>query len=280
MSHGNRDTIPQRLASHVRNAEIIYWSTPRDDQGICCASFFEMAGPIPLLPCFWPHLVILSPLFCGFAYFARSKALATDVVLTSTTLELLETNGTFTSIALENIKSVTVTTKSQNSCAATCCMPDVNRLIIDDGRMTYGKHGPHPAFTIIMAHDNMDEFRSLILEAKERRSHSPMVMSVMPMQGIPQQMMMMLPQGQQPLVYGQQPMMSGQLLQQQQPMMMYGQSQQQQQPQQQQPIAYGQPMYQPYTYLPSSAPVYPQPEVTPYAAAAPNHAEIEYPKRS
>jgi hypothetical protein len=63
--------------------------------------------------------------------------------------------------------------------------------------------------TMIWAHENVEEFCRLILEAKERRSQMGAIAAaqmMMQQMGIAQQMMM----GQQPMMMGQQPMMMGQ----------------------------------------------------------------------
>jgi hypothetical protein len=165
---GDANNLPARLASQRSspNRDIIYWSIPNEDaplwRAMCCQSTF----PMIFLPCFWPHLLIISPCLCCFASYRKSSALDTAAVLKSTSLELIRSNGTVTSIALENIASITVTTKN----TPECCSPEINRLIIDDGRTVRTKHGHRPDPTIIWGHENMEEFRNRIMEAKERRS--------------------------------------------------------------------------------------------------------------
>jgi hypothetical protein len=224
---GTRDNIPARLSDHGKKTDIIYWSSPKQEEAVALAMCCETAGPLFVLPCFWPHLLILSPFLCGIACCSKHQALRTDVVLRPSCLELIEANGTVTSFALENIKSVTATTKSQNPCAPTCCIPDINRIIIDDGRTTHTKNGVRAVLTTLWAHENIEEFCRLILEAKERRSQTGTVAAaqmMMQQMGIMQQQMMaqLAMQGQQPMMMGQQPMMMGQqpMMMGQQPMMM------------------------------------------------------------
>jgi hypothetical protein len=256
---GDGRNIPSRLTSHGRtpNTEILYWSIPDQNAPVCQAMFCLSAGPLIFLPCFWPHLIIMSPCFGCCAYYGKSIALDTSAVLKSTSLELIQSNGTITSIALENINSITVTTKLISG----SCLPDVNRLIIDDGKVVHTKHGHRPDPTTLWGHQNMDEFRNRILEAKERRaqmSTMPAAQMMQMQQGMayPGQPVMAYP-GQPPIGYPGQPPMgySGQS----QPVMVY--------PASEQPAIM---MSSPPSFYPSNT-VHPEPM---------NSNPIEYPKRS
>jgi hypothetical protein len=265
---GDGRNIPSRLTSHGRtpNTEILYWSIPDQNAPVCQAMFCLSAGPLIFLPCFWPHLIIMSPCFGCCAYYGKSIALDTSAVLKSTSLELIQSNGTITSIALENINSITVTTKLISG----SCLPDVNRLIIDDGKVVHTKHGHRPDPTTLWGHQNMDEFRNRILEAKERRAQMStmpaaqmMMLQMQPMMSQSQPVMQqgMAYPGQPPMGYPGQPPMGypGQ------PIMAY--------PQQPQMGYPGQPiMAHPVGEQPSFYPGHPEPAM--------NSNPVEYPKRS
>jgi hypothetical protein len=193
MSFGDQSTLPDRLKSRVTPSTVIYWSSPAQDQPIGQAYCGDSAGILIVLPCFWFHLVALSPCICCCTYYAKSKALRTDVVLTQTTLELIVDNGPQTSIPLQKIASVTATAKSLETCAPKCCMKDVNRLIIDDGRIGRNNGNAYSITTTIWAHENIDEFRRLILETKDGKIQAPisLVMSRSHDDQQPQSMIMM-----------------------------------------------------------------------------------------
>jgi hypothetical protein len=204
---GDGHNIPPRLTSHGRTptTEIIYWSTPNHDAAVCQALYCQTAGPLILLPCFWPHLLILTPFLSCCSLYGKSVALSTSAVLKATSLELIQDNGTVTNIPLESIKSITVTTKV----TPECLMRDVSRLIIDDGRVVYTKNGQRPDMTTLWGHDNIEEFRDRILEAKERRVQMTAMTQMTMIQGNMAAQMQM----------GMQPMM---INQQQQPVMQQG----------------------------------------------------------
>jgi hypothetical protein len=247
---------------------------------------------------------MLSSCLCCYSCYQKSEVLSTDVVLTRTTLEIIK-NGRVKSIDLEKIKSITATTQPESKCSPTCCIPDMNRLIIDDGTMTYHSGGEHssghwaPALTVVMAHDNIDEFRRLILETKTANSPAALVAAMQQQMGIMQQQLMAQQMGQYPPGQGQYPMMGqyppgqGQypMMGQQQPVMgqypMVGQPYppgqyppgQGQDPMmsQQQPVM-AQVVGQPYPMFAEQLPSY-----QPIAPAESRYAETEmndYPKKS
>jgi hypothetical protein len=96
--NGNKDNIPTRISERVKNTEIIYWSSPDQESPLIAFSFLDQTAPLCMIPCFWPHLLIMSPCFLGFAYSTKTSQLGTDLVLTTSTLEVIQENGTTTSI--------------------------------------------------------------------------------------------------------------------------------------------------------------------------------------
>jgi hypothetical protein len=206
---GDQRNVPAHLLSYFQQNNVIYWSRPRQDGPVCRTIFCQTFGACVILPCLWLHLCMLSSCLCCYISYRKSEVLSTDVVLTRTTLEIIK-NGRVKSIDLEKIKSITATTQPESKCSPTCCMPDMNRLIIDDGTMVYkeGSLEDHwaPAPTVVMAHDNIDEFRRLILETKTANSPAALVAAMQPQQK--------KYKGQYPPGQGQYPMMS-----QQQPIM-------------------------------------------------------------
>jgi hypothetical protein len=243
--NGNKDNIPTRISDRVKNTEIIYWSSPDQESPLIAASFLGQAAPLCVFPCLWPHLLIMSPCFLGLACSTKTSQLGTDIVLTSSTLEVIQESGTTTSIPLENIKSVTTATKSNVPCY---CGPEISRIIIDDGRTVHTKHGLRPIPTVLVAHENIEELCRLILEAKEKHTQMGTIaatQAMMQQMAIMQQQMTMSPLVMQPPgMYQQQPVMG----QQPQPGMY------------QQPVMY-QPNHQPVTYPPKGNNAYPEVEL-------------------
>jgi hypothetical protein len=165
VKHGNQSNLPKHLSTKAFASEVIYWSSPIENQAICTGLFCDSAGILFVLPCFWPHLLVLGGPLCLCAAYQKSLALKTDVLLTPDSLVIVNDTST-QSISLLSILNVTTTTKTLAPCAPYCFIPDVNRIVVDDGRRG-PKGGANP--TIIMGHGNIDEFSRLIIETKRKK---------------------------------------------------------------------------------------------------------------
>lgn len=168
MSYGDQSNLPERLKTVVNQSNVVYWSSPLQDQPIGQAYFGDKYGVLVCCPLFWFHLSLLWPCFCCCACYAKSQAIKTDVVLTTTSLDLIVDDKIQKSFPLTSINSAVATTKSENCCAPRCCMRDVHRLIIDDGSSVSGPNGRYRSVTTIFAHEQSEELSRLILEGKNR----------------------------------------------------------------------------------------------------------------
>lgn len=68
--HENLDSaeaLPCRVldAANIRDPdEVLAWTTADPNQCLGCYSFLQVFGKFLFLPCFWPHMVLLSPCLC------------------------------------------------------------------------------------------------------------------------------------------------------------------------------------------------------------------------
>mmetsp|Transcript_15706 Transcript_15706/g.16450 ORF Transcript_15706/g.16450 Transcript_15706/m.16450 type:complete len:256 (+) Transcript_15706:45-812(+) len=214
MSHGDGRNVPSQITQRLGQSiagHVIYWSVADENAPIACVSCLEMSSMLAYMPCFWPHLIIMSPFFLGMSFAAKRELAGSYAVLTDSTLYILTENGSTVSIQLEAIVSIKATTKSE-SCG--CCAPEMTRVIIDDGTVVYGKHNrPHQRPKTICGHPNIEEFARLILEAKERKAQVMTAQPQYPMQqGVPYAPGAVYPVGynpngqvisSQPVAYGQ-----------------------------------------------------------------------------
>jgi hypothetical protein len=279
---GDGSNVPEDLKNLSSN--ITYWSKPNPEapiqQGLC----WESIIPAIFLPCFWPHLLICSPCIVGHTMQKTETILATNLVLTTTSLVLTE--GTSTrSISLDKIETITTATQPIEGCSPGSCVQDLNRLVIDDGSFVKSSKGKTlKRFTVIYGHENIEDLKNLILQAKERMAQA-LTQVMMQQGGVMMQPMMMQPglypgQQQQPMLMqpgypgqpgglypvqqqgypGQQPVVM------QQPLQMYPVQSPIQQPVQQQQHA---------VYHEEEAPKYYEEE-----PPVPNSNPVEYPQRS
>ena len=104
------------------------WRVPKEmigraTRGSVCAT------PLLFMPCFWPHMVILSPFICA-AYFAIENTLeGTTYFLTDKALHIVRdvdccggcyrSGNDYGSVALNEIKSIAVNNAASGACG--CC---------------------------------------------------------------------------------------------------------------------------------------------------------------
>ncbi len=149
---GGPQNFPSRLASRVPIDRVIYWSTPLQSSSIDRAMFCDLFGLLIMLPCFWPHLCFCSCCICAYLSSESLKSLGTDVVVTSTSIELIQENSS-KSISFESIKSITVTNTTDECLPPKPCHPEIPRLKIDELRRQ-----------ILEAKDNMNSMQMLPLK--------------------------------------------------------------------------------------------------------------------
>lgn len=184
LSGTNTNDMPEELRDALKDKinTVKYWSIPDNTQPITKAVACLSMAPLIMLPCFWPHLIIMSCPMCVCAAFQKKKILATSVVVTETSVEVITTEydvccipGCYKkgkeirSIPFEKITDVTLETRDKGFCSA--CIYDVASLKIMDG--TFDVHN-RPGGSKIQAHENVELLRDKILEEKEidRHKHS------------------------------------------------------------------------------------------------------------
>ena len=117
---GTDHTLPSRVrdAANIRsNAAVLAWTTVDPTHDLACNAFGSTFGKFLFLPCFWPHMVLLSPCLCLQMYVNVSQMKNQYWILTEYELKVVEMEydyicccpGVFTSgisvqtIPLENI---------------------------------------------------------------------------------------------------------------------------------------------------------------------------------
>jgi hypothetical protein len=194
-TYGDQSTFPAKLRSQIPVSDVIYWSYSIPHQPICLSIYCDALSQFPYyIPCFWPHMLILSGPLCFIAAYSKTVVLGTYAVLTNTSLALISDSSTEI-ILLSSLVSVEATTNHRKlPCGSMCCIPDINRIELDTGRRT--RQGRTFA-TTLWAHDNQEEFVRLLLDAKQKQT--PAVGSQMQlMMGMMQQFIQM-PMGSLPV---------------------------------------------------------------------------------
>jgi hypothetical protein len=166
---GDRSDVPSDLKDLGSN--IIYWSKPNPNAPIGLGIY--LSDICIRIPCAWPMILLLSPCLVPGVCRASSIALSTSLVLTTSSLVIkaddAEAGGDTRIINLHEILTIEVTTNSDNPIALDCCIK-LNRLKITDAEY----HS-----TTILAHDNLEDFRDRIMQAKERLPKpSPQIMQM------------------------------------------------------------------------------------------------------
>ena len=95
---GNGRNLPSNLSDKIgldKARTAVYWSAPNPSQPIQKGVFCQTAGPLIVLPCFWPHLVLLSIPFCCMASLEKQHVLNHRVVVTEKSVEVVNLFAAF-----------------------------------------------------------------------------------------------------------------------------------------------------------------------------------------
>jgi hypothetical protein len=151
---GTKHNLPEhvRAMAGLRN-EVIAWTTldPEHEGDIeryaCCRTF----GPLLVCPCFWPHMIILSPCLCAACISLSNGSKSQYWILTENELKIVSTShdqcclpGCLTSgdivksIPLENITDCGVQSKA-NACGNQCA-GDLPKMYVDTASSQEGRH--------------------------------------------------------------------------------------------------------------------------------------------
>ena len=154
------------------------WRVPKEmigraTRGSVCAT------PLLFMPCFWPHMVILSPFICA-AYFAIENTLeGTTYFLTDKALHIVRdvdccggcyrSGNDYGSVALNEIKSIAVNNAASGACG--CCYSfsslDVGVPISSPAATLVAGTKHERAAQLRMFISDVNEARSLVQQAKE-----------------------------------------------------------------------------------------------------------------
>jgi hypothetical protein len=213
--YGNSRDIPPELSKLLpKNSIVLYWSLPDPDQPLCQGIFCERARPLLVLPCFWPHLVLLGlPMACA-ANCTKKTVLRQGVVVTTSTVEFIQmdydvccipgiytVSGTSRSIPLGSISSLDINKK--DSGCLTCCFPDYTKVVLNDGAVApSGNRQEFARGTPIYGHTNIEALRQQVIDAQQNIGPNASMMSqavnIAMTQLMQQQGMMMQPGMMQP----------------------------------------------------------------------------------
>lgn len=157
---------------------LVVWRVPKESRGPAACSNF----PVPLLlPCFWPHLCILSPI-CLLGYVAaKGVAEGTTYVLTDRNVHVMidasfgpcgqcyRTGTDWGTVGLNQVQSLVVNNASSGLLSCCCAVGSLN-LGVPYGSpvANYGGGKRSAPSTLRMYVDNPDEARALIQDAKAK----------------------------------------------------------------------------------------------------------------
>jgi hypothetical protein len=184
---GDGSNMPPQLkeaTAHMRH-KVLYWSATDQTQpiqrGMCCTA----AGPLIALPCFWPHLLILGLPLCCMAWLNKQDVLARYIVVTESTVEVVEVEhdkccipgcyrkgNEINSIPLETITDVETDAKSKG--CVTCCVPQFTQLRIMTPSNQMVRRGVTPGLAVY-AHSDVQELRNHILNQRTTAKQGGMV---------------------------------------------------------------------------------------------------------
>jgi hypothetical protein len=85
----SEDGMPEKVREVIRSRghQVLAWSMTNTEKKLGLFMFCSASWPLPAVPCFWPHLLILGPFFYGMSDYATREASAKCIVLTATSLE-------------------------------------------------------------------------------------------------------------------------------------------------------------------------------------------------
>jgi len=188
---GDSTNMPPELkhaTEHMRHT-VLYWSatdrTQPIQRGLCCAS----AWPMMMLPCFWPHLLILGGPLCCISWCSKQDVQARYIVVTESTVEVVEVEhdkccvpGCYrkgqeiNSIPLENITDVVTDGKAKG--CVTCCAPQFTELrIVTPTMATTAGRNTIPGLAVY-AHADIQELRTRILDQRTATKQGGMIQMV------------------------------------------------------------------------------------------------------
>jgi len=173
--YGSSD-LPQDIANQLTESEkmnVKYWSRTDDSQPICRSMFCDTFGPLLMLPCFWPHMLIIGPCAACVTFCSTRGMKNSAVVLTSNTIEnislpfevccipgIYKKSGSKVTTAASSVYGCTVDKK--DSGCLTSCNPDVGKLQVHgmgmEGLSSKGGGG------YFIGHSNVDELREQIIK--------------------------------------------------------------------------------------------------------------------
>ena len=89
---GNRDDLPQDIAAALTDDErrrVVYWSRPDPTLPLCRSMFCQHIGSSIFLPCFWPHMLILSGPAACMLMNLKKAVVHNVIVVTDRTVEMI-----------------------------------------------------------------------------------------------------------------------------------------------------------------------------------------------
>lgn len=154
------------------------WRVPKEMIGPATRGSVCMS-PLLFMPCFWPHLVILSPFLCAAYFGVESTLEGTTYFLTDKALHVVRdidccggcyrSGNDYGSVALNQIMSIAVNNAASGACG--CCY---NFSSLDMGVPLSSPAANHVvgsktsrAARLRMVISDVDEARSLVQQAKE-----------------------------------------------------------------------------------------------------------------
>jgi hypothetical protein len=184
---GDGSNMPPQLkeaTAHMKH-KVLYWSATDKSQpiqrGLCCTT----AAPMMLLPCFWPHLLILGLPFCCMAWLTKQDVQARYIVVTDATVEVVEVEhekcccpgcyrkgNEINSIPLETITDVETDAKAQG--CVTSCVPQFTQLRIMTAANQIPRRGVTPGLAVY-AHSDVQELRNRIMNQRSAAKQGGMV---------------------------------------------------------------------------------------------------------
>jgi Short C-terminal domain len=186
---GTSHNLPEEIRARLGGSSVVAWTTldeayaPTLGQTTCCLT----CGPLMICPCFWPHLIILSPCLCMAKTALDVTIRNTFWILTEQDVKIFvrsanyagccyKSGDTLKSVPLTQITDCGIQAPTQGCCGD--CVKSIPTIYIDTASVREGQQ--HEAVGYGLA--GYEWFVAAILRQRDSRNITPITAIATPME--------------------------------------------------------------------------------------------------